>query len=175
MKKTPNIISTILKDLGLNHSERIDIPNREVYVLSSIDDDGNCIPTGLPCLYEITKDGARRIEEKESFEILEKNGRYKFCKYYKGEEQCPYEYGTPELSFWYFEKDYWETFDDGLYTYRFDHRYFEERARTYIKENKDKKNFMTSDAPIEQKGFVMFAEEMLEKWVPYKVDMIFKY
>lgn len=177
MEKTPNIISILLKDLGLNHSERIDIPNREVYVLSSVDDDGNCLPTGLPCIYEITKDGVRRIEEEESFEILEKNGKYKFCKYYKGEEKCPYEqnYDAPEMHFWYFEKDYWETFDDGLYPYRFNHRYFEDIAREYIKKNKGKKNFMTSDAPIEQKGFVMFAEAMFEKWMPYDIDMIFKY
>lgn len=74
MEKTPIIIKILLRNLGLNHSERIDIPDREVYVLSSVDDDGNCSPTGLPCLYEITKDGARRIEEKESFEILEKYG-----------------------------------------------------------------------------------------------------
>ncbi len=97
MEKTPNIIKTLLKNLGLNHSERIDIPDREVYVLSSVDDDGICLPTGLPCLYEITKDGARKIEEKEAFEILEMNGKYKFCKYYKkGEEKSPYEHGTPE-------------------------------------------------------------------------------
>lgn len=171
MKKTPNIISTILKDLGLNHSERIDIPDREVYVLSSIDDDGFCIPTGLPCLYEITKDGARRIEEKESFEILEKNGKYKFCKYYKEEEKSPYEYGTPENSFWFFERMYWELECNSPSL----HNEFEDEARTYIKENRDKENFMTSDAPIEQKGFVMFAEEMLRKWMPYEVDMIFKY
>lgn len=174
MKETPNIISIILKDLGLNHSERIDIPNREVYVLSSVDDDGNCLPTGLPCLYEITKDGARRIEEKESFELLEKNGRYKFCKYYKGEEKCPYEYCTPEGVFWDFEKMYWK-FIPHLNSYEFDHRIWEYYARDYMKKNKDKKNFMTSDAPIEQKGFVMFAEEMLRKWIPYDVDMIFKY
>lgn len=174
MEKTPNIISILLKDLGLNHSERIDIPNREVYVLSSVDDDGNCLPTGLPCIYEIKKDGVRRIEEEESFEILEKNGKYKFCKYYKGEEKCPYEYGTPELSFWHFEEQYWN-FISHRNSYEFDHKIFEDRARRYIEENKDKKNFMTSDAPIEQKGFVMFAEEMLQKWCPYNVDMIFKY
>lgn len=174
MEKIPNIISSILKSLGLNHSERIDIPDREVYVLSSVDDDGFCIPTGLPCLYEITKDGARRIEEKESFELLEKNGRYKFCKYYKGEEKCPYEYGSPEGVFWEFEKMYWDSRDIHG-SYMFDHRIWEYYARTYMKENKGKKNFMTSDAPIKQKGFVMFAEEMLEKWMPHKVDMIFKY
>ena len=174
MEKTPNIISTLLKNLGLNHSERVDIPDREVYVLSSVDDDGTCLPTGLPCLYEITKDGARKIEEKEAFEILEKNGKYKFCKYYKGEEKSPYEYGTPEDLFWYWESMYWR-FISHLNSYDFNHPLFEDRARDYIAFNKDKKNFMTSDAPIEQKGFVMFAEEMLQKWMPYDVDMIFKY
>ena len=74
MEKTPNIIKALLKNLGLNHSERIDIPDREVYVLSSVDDDGFFAPTGLPCLYEVTKEGAKRIEERESFEILEKYG-----------------------------------------------------------------------------------------------------
>ena len=74
MEKTPNIIKALLKNLGLNHSERIDIPDREVYVLSSVDDEGFSLPTGLPCLYEVTKEGAKRIEERESFEILEKYG-----------------------------------------------------------------------------------------------------
>ncbi len=170
MEKTPNIISILLKNLGLNHSKRIYIPNREVYVLSSVDDDGNCIPTGLPCLYEITKEGARRIEEKESFEILEMNGKYKFCKYYKGEEKCPYQYGTPDGVFWEFERMYWQS----EFVIDF-HKECEARARAYMKENKDKKNFLTSKAPIEQKGFVVYAEAMLEKWMPYDVDMIFKY
>ena len=174
MENTPNIISILLKDLGLNHSERIEISNREVYVLSSVDDEGNCIPTGLPCLYEITKEGARRVEEKESFEILEKNGKYKFCKYYKGEKEPPYEYGTPEFSFWSLEKQYWEP-QKHRDSYVFNHQQFEDEARAYIEANKVEKNFMTSDAPIEQKGFVMFAEAMLEKWMPYDVDMIFKY
>lgn len=69
---------------------------------------------------------------------------------------------------------YWR-FISHLNSYDFNHPYFEDMARDYIASNKDKKNFMTSDAPIEQKGFVMFAEAMLEKWMPYDVDMIFKY
>jgi hypothetical protein len=98
----------------------------------------------------------------------------KFCKYYKGEEKSPYEYGTPEHSFWELEKQYWK-FHGHTDSYEFNHQQFEDEARAYIEANKDKKNFMTSDAPIEQKGFVMFAEAMLQKWIPYDVDMIFKY
>ena len=101
--------------------------------------------------------------------------KYKFCKYYKGEEKSPYEYGTPENSFWEFEKQYWKFHNKDSSSYEFDHQDFEDRARDYIASNKDKKNFMTSDVPIEQKGFVMFAEAMLQKWMPHKVDMIFKY
>lgn len=31
------------------------------------------------------------------------------------------------------------------------------------------------DVPIENKGFVMFAEAMLEKWMPLDVHLIFEY
>lgn len=92
----------------------------------------------------------------------------KYCKYYKGEKDCPFKAYTPPFHFWYFEEQYWNGTN-------FDHKMFEDIAREYIEENKDKDNYMTSDAPIEQKGFVMFAEAMLEKWMPHKVDIIFKY
>ncbi len=97
--------------------------------------------------------------------------KYKFCKYYKGEEKCPYEYGEPENSFWFFERMYWEL-ECNIPTL---HKEYEDKAHTYMEGNKDKENFMTSDAPIEQKGFVMFAEDMFIKWMPQDLYMIFKY
>ena len=100
--------------------------------------------------------------------------KYKFCKYYKGEEKSPYESGTSENTFWHLEENYWNLEDPRNSSFC-DHKSFEDEARNYIASNKDKENFMTSDAPIEQKGFVMFAEAMLQKWIPYNVDMIFKY
>jgi len=74
MENIPSIITSLLKRSGLNHAERIDIPDREVYVLSSIAADGTIVPIGLPCLFEITEEGLQEIDVNESFEILEKYG-----------------------------------------------------------------------------------------------------
>lgn len=92
----------------------------------------------------------------------------KYCKYYKGEVECPFKMYSSAFHFWHFEEQYWNHSN-------FDHNMFEDVARCYITNNKDKDNYMTSDAPIEQKGFVMFAEAMLQKWMPHNVDIIFKY
>lgn len=97
-----------------------------------------------------------------------------FCKYYKGEEKCPYDYGSVKGIFWDFEKMYWNRVEEAG-KYPFNHDMFEDMAREYISNNKDKDNFLTSDAPIEQKGFVLFAEEMLRKWMPHHVNYVFEY
>lgn len=91
-----------------------------------------------------------------------------FCKYYKGEKLSPFKFGTPENSFWSLEKQYFDNSD-------FNHAEYERTAKDYIKAHPNTTNFMTSDAPIEQKGFVMFAEEMLSKWDPTNANIIFKY
>lgn len=92
----------------------------------------------------------------------------KYCRYYKGETDCPFKEETPSFHFWHLEKQYWKNTD-------FNHNEFEGRALDYIQKNPDKTNFLTSDAPIEQKGFVLFAEAMLEKWSPQIVHIVFEY
>lgn len=95
-------------------------------------------------------------------------GALKYCRYYKGETDCPFDIGTSQAHFWYFEEQYW--MDSS-----FDHIQFEEKAIDYIQKHPNCTNFLTSDAPIEQKGFVLFAEAMLEKWCPQDVNLIFEY
>ena len=90
------------------------------------------------------------------------------CKYYKGESKSLYEQGSVPDMFWSLERQY--------YFSKQDYDLYNNRAKQYIKENKDVENFLTSNAPIEQKGFVLFAEDMIMKWDPYaNLDIIFKY
>ncbi len=100
------------------------------------------------------------------------NNTLKYCLYYNGEEISPYNLGTPENSFWYLERQYWTT---PSFNNKESHKLFEGMASKYISEHPNEKNFMTSDAPLPQKGFVMFAEEMLAKWCPLDEHIIFEY
>lgn len=92
----------------------------------------------------------------------------KYCSYYKGEEKCPFEEDSDNGLFWFFEKMYW--------TMNVDHERWKEDALEYISNNKEIKNLMTDESyPLEKKGFIMYAEAMMNKWTPYDVDKIFLY
>ncbi|MBE6332467.1 MAG: hypothetical protein E7070_09230 [Bacteroidales bacterium] len=99
--------------------------------------------------------------------VFRNNKFRKFCLYYKGESENPFEHGWTDALFWELEFQYLKDLDSTEW---------EVQARNYIKNNQDKKNYMTDpDVPIENKGFVMFAEAMLEKWLPLDVHLIFEY
>lgn len=90
------------------------------------------------------------------------------CRYYKGEQECPFGFGSSKGIFWQLEQQYYFSVD-------WDYSSYNRQADNYIKEHSDEKNFMTSDAPLYQKGFVMFAEAMLEKWGFIDLSIIFEY
>ena len=91
----------------------------------------------------------------------------RYCLYYKGEKECPFEYGSTEGCFWEFERMYLDNPQI--------HTDYETHAKRYIETHKTENNFMTSKAPLYQKGFVLYAEAMLEKWMPDSVNMVFQY
>ncbi len=98
----------------------------------------------------------------------------KYCRYYKGEEDCPFERNTNKSRFWHMEKNYVisrsrlgrECRTEG----------WENEAKKYIKNYPQAKNILTSkDVSIHTKGIVMYINEMLMKWCPLDVDMINEY
>ena len=78
-----------------------------------------------------------------------KNNTLKYCLYYKGEEISPYNYDTPENSFWYLERQYWI---DPSFNNKESHELFEGMASKYISEHPNEKNFMTSSGAFRGRG-----------------------
>lgn len=91
----------------------------------------------------------------------------KYCRYYKGEEECPFEYDTPAYHFWHFEKMFYAERDD-------------EGRNGWIPSDGEKHseeyNFLENDEFNDvEKGFLLFAYEMTAKWMPYDTAMIYEY
>lgn len=97
------------------------------------------------------------------------NEKYlQYCLYYKGEEDCTNKNNQDFFAFWSLENQYWHNTAEFRKSY-------EEKARKYIDEHPKLNNFLTSYAPLPQKAFVLYAEDMLSSWLPQAVDMVFDY
>ena len=97
----------------------------------------------------------------------------KYCKYYKGEEESPFgDNNTNKSLFWFLEKQFvnncsmhWSFFKG-----------WEESAKDYIQEHPNEENVLTdTSVSIYTKAIILYCEAMLEKWMPYQVDIIFEY
>lgn len=71
--RLPHIVSIYLNRVGVNAAERLDMPNREVYSLYSIDKNNRLMPTGLPHMVEISDGKLITLTAKEAFKLLEKD------------------------------------------------------------------------------------------------------
>lgn len=74
MEKLPKQIEVLISKGIMNRARRIDIPERQVYLLYALDSADNPIPTGLPQLVELTESETKYLQPKEVFEILEQYG-----------------------------------------------------------------------------------------------------
>lgn len=99
----------------------------------------------------------------------------KFCLYYKGEESNPVDRITGDRTrglFWDIEclfvsnAENNDAFLDG----------YKALVEDYIKSNPGVENDLTSkNWPIVTKCIILFVEDILVKWVPDEVDLVFKY
>ncbi len=87
-----------------------------------------------------------------------------YCRYYKGEEECPHETGTDNGIFWNIEKMYVEnSIDDDKWS-----KGWESSAMSFVKDNKDNESVVrTKDFPVQTKGIYMYVCQMIAKWMPY--------
>ena len=102
---------------------------------------------------------------------MKKKDLIQLCRYYKGEEENPFEQ-NPKGFFWECERMYIEK---ALHISTF-HTERIKDAKDYIHTHPTEKNALTSsDISIETKGIILYIDEMLGKWMPYNLDMIFDY
>ncbi|MCD8202494.1 MAG: hypothetical protein LUD48_02485 [Prevotella sp.] len=93
----------------------------------------------------------------------------KYCRYYKGEKECPYEHRSAKGRFWYFEKMYLDRWANS-------NKSWERYAISYMKNYPDAQNLLTQkDVSIHTKGIAMFINEMYGKWMPYSMDEVLEY
>ncbi|MCD7721306.1 MAG: hypothetical protein LUI09_03660 [Prevotellaceae bacterium] len=96
----------------------------------------------------------------------------KYCRYYKGEEKCPFKEGDNRGFFWYAEKDYLKMAERGEDC----PKSFEARVQRYLDTCPDKKNIYTDPTvSIHTKGMACFIEYMSAKWMPMSRNLIFDY
>ncbi len=95
-----------------------------------------------------------------------------YCRYYKGEDACPFVTGSNQGVFWDIERQYVENAaqsDDWCGTW-------ENYARRRISAHPKRKSILTSeDTAIQTKGIAMYILEMLAKWMPYDGDIFADY
>ena len=96
------------------------------------------------------------------------------CHYYRGEDKCPFDSEKERVQglFWMFEEMFVRhtlhdpTFMEG----------YLKRVDNYKKNHPDVVNDMTSDRWAKgTKAIIMYSEDMLQKWCPDEVDLVFQY
>ena len=103
---------------------------------------------------------------------MTKNDLLKYCRYYNGEEQSPYEDCSNKSIFWEAEKTY---VHNALRSKNF-HSEWVKEAENYIKNSPNEENVLTNEnVDINNKAIIIYVEVMLTKWCPHKVDIIFQY
>ena len=105
---------------------------------------------------------------------MNKQSLLSLCHYYRGEVKCPFDSETERSQglFWMFEELFVR---HSLNDPTFFEGYKQEVAR-YIENHPGISNDLTNDRfPIGTKAIIMYSEQMLQKWCPYDVDLIFQY
>lgn len=105
---------------------------------------------------------------------MNKQDLLSICHYYRAEDECPFdsEKERPQGLFWMFEELFVR---HSLNDPTFFEGYKQEVAR-YIENHPGISNDLTNDRfPIGTKAIILYSEHMLQKWVPYEVDLIFQY
>ena len=105
---------------------------------------------------------------------MKKEDLLSFCHYYHGEVKCPFDSENERTQglFWMFEELFVR---HSLNDPTFFEGYKQEVAR-YIENHPGISNDLTNDRfPIGTKAIILYSEHMLQKWVPYEVDLIFQY
>lgn len=93
----------------------------------------------------------------------------RYCKYYRGETQCPYRYKDKvEGKFWYGEKMFLETGQEL--------QHWVEYGKSVKQElNNEKKSFAEKHS-VESFGIILYIETLFRKWCPYDdMGWIYKY
>ncbi len=102
---------------------------------------------------------------------MKKEELIKFCKYYKGEDQCPYDYPDIKHSFWSIERNFVRISQND---YRFESE--KNAVLRYIELHSDANNdLLNNEIPIEKRAVLYFVNSMLCKWMPTKAHMINQY
>jgi len=105
---------------------------------------------------------------------MNKQSLLSFCHYYRGELKCPFDSENERTQglFWMFEELFVRhslndpTFFEG----------YKQEVTRYIENHPGISNDLTNDRfPIGTKAIILYSEHMLQKWVPYEVDLIFQY
>ncbi len=104
-----------------------------------------------------------------------------YCKYYKGEKECPYSYNDnpKELTFWGMEKQYVESVIAAAENGVDSRAHWEERIPRYAR-MKDyseaiRKKFTDNSIGIHTKGILVYMVIMLSKWAPTSVAFVEDY
>ncbi len=95
-----------------------------------------------------------------------------YCRYYKGEEKCPYERFSNKETFWEIESMY---VDLGIHdeTWR---ESMETKVAKYGDKLTEEKNIFTDDSvDIHTKGIAVYVFDMLAKWMPYDMQTPLEY
>ncbi|MCD8303049.1 MAG: hypothetical protein LUC44_08560 [Prevotellaceae bacterium] len=107
---------------------------------------------------------------------MTRNELLKYCRYYKGEEDCPFKEGDVRGFFWFTERMYFRnavTCELGI------DRFLEtrkNRVRHYIDTHPDETNIYTDpNVSIHTKAFASYVEDMSAKWRPMSRNLIFDY
>ncbi|MCD8313417.1 MAG: hypothetical protein LUC24_04585 [Bacteroidales bacterium] len=96
----------------------------------------------------------------------------KYCRYYKGEDNCPFKAGSNEAGLWEMEQRYIEPcVRNGAWDER-----CENRVKRYIEAYPNEKNIYTDkNVSIHTKGIAYYIEQMSAKWNPYGPNWVLSY
>ncbi len=100
-----------------------------------------------------------------------------YCKYYKGEEECPFKCETTDYIFWLGEKRYVD-YAFGRYGNFSNEKWcdhWERMAEHYAKNSPKKNNVLFSDANIHTRGIAYQIMMNLGKFRPYEPNIIDSY
>lgn len=102
---------------------------------------------------------------------MDKKELLALCRYFRGEDKCPFEDDARSV-FWLFESMFVENASkDPVFL-----EGYKNRVTRYIEANPGVLNDLTSDCfAVGTRAIILYCEDMLRKWRPYDVDLIFKY
>jgi hypothetical protein len=96
------------------------------------------------------------------------------CKFYKGENKCPFKYKSPHYVLWYIEKQFKEEFATEEYCNELIES--AKQYRTMIQTNNKRttlsQKFLQKNIP--EQALAVHIQNCLQKWNPYECDNILK-